>query len=416
MVVRFSAALAALASSVLAFGCDDDDDIDVVVPGEVAASVTFRVTTLVTNATNADLINPWGIVSNQGLFWIADEGTGLVSVLDRTGNQSREIPRDRFSLGEGITGIANVLVAGDTTSFLIDTDLTCGTNLQTQAQYIVARMNGTLIALNSEAPTGGVVVVDQSSRGAAYFGVTRVDTANGPLLLAANFAQGRIDIFDADFRSVTPTAGTTPFNDPELPAGFAPWNVMAFGDLVFVAYAAVSDEPPAEGETAPEEETGPGLGHVTIFDTTGAVVARLDNTLLNAPWGMAVRAPDTSLDCDNDDLLCLRARQGAIYVGNFGDGRITTFDPATFQPIEQLVASDGNVLALEGLWGLTFSDDPAVDPGSLFFVAGPAEETAGVFGRLDPVVTTEPGVIVAVDEDTDTDVDEDVDESVDETL
>jgi len=428
MVVRFSAALAALASSVLAFGCDDDNDEVVVVPGELPATVTFRVTTLVTNSTDAELINPWGIVSSEGVFWIADNVTGNISILDQTGAQATEYPRDRFVIGEGITGIAKVQEDGDTTSFVIstggrccpqpaadgsrsgtprcrsaeETTTTCPTS---QAEFVVARMNGTLIALNDEAPTSGVVVIDQSSAGAAYFGVTRIDSANGPELLVANFAAGRIDVFDAQFRPIS--LGTAAaFSDPELPAGFSPWNVMAFGDRVFVEYAQVSSEAPPPGEP-PEEQPGPGLGHVTVFDTNGAVIARLDNTLLNAPWGVAVREPDTTLTCDDEDVLCQGAARGAIYIGNFGDGTIATFDPVTYEPLGQLTDTDGNLLVLDGLWGLTFSDQPAAEStSSLFFVAGPAEETAGEFGRLDPVVTTQPGGVVVVDEDDNDDIDD----------
>ena len=40
--------------------------------------------------------------------------------------------------------------------------------------------------------------------GAAYTGLTMISTPNGPELLASDFAQGRIDVFDYD-----PAAGLT---------------------------------------------------------------------------------------------------------------------------------------------------------------------------------------------------------------
>src|SRR5262245_54241489 len=104
MVIRFSMLLGVFATAVLVSACDDNNDEVVVVnPGDGSGSgsgsgsaeptvVGFRLTTLVTNQTDPDLINPWGIVADKGVFWMADNGTGKVSVYDGAGRTSPQFP------------------------------------------------------------------------------------------------------------------------------------------------------------------------------------------------------------------------------------------------------------------------------------------------------------------------------------
>jgi uncharacterized protein (TIGR03118 family) len=71
-----------------------------------------------------------------------------------------------------------------------------------------------------------------------------------------------------------------------------------------------------------------------------------------------------------------------ILVGNFGDGRINTFDDnGNF--LGQLRAH-GDPIEIEGLWGLSFAPASAttVNPNWLYFAAGPDEEAHGLFGYI----------------------------------
>jgi uncharacterized protein (TIGR03118 family) len=237
--------------------------------------------------------------------------------------------------------------------FLINTGEDC-TEL-TPAEFVVASENGTLIALNDDAPRTGVVVVDHSSSGAVYLGVAKLDMDSGPVLLAANFAGATVDVFDDEFKKVTCDG----FVDDEMPAGWGPFNVMVIDDLVYVAEAKIGPDG--------DEEAGPGLGAVAIFDASGTKVGRITSELFNAPWGIAKKEEDDA---------------SILMVGNFGDGRITEIDATTFEVEEQLT-QDGRPIAYEGLWGITMGSDAAGDEDALYFVAGPEDETAGVFGRID---------------------------------
>jgi hypothetical protein len=71
-----------------------------------------------------------------------------------------------------------------------------------------------------------------------------------------------------------------------------------------------------------------------------------------------------------------------VLIGNFGDGRINVFSPAG-QFLGQL-QSHNKPIVIDGLCALSFAPSTAtsIDPGRLYFTAGPAMEKDGVFGYL----------------------------------
>lgn len=76
----------------------------------------------------------------------------------------------------------------------------------------------------------------------------------------------------------------------------------------------------------------------------------------------------------------------ALLVGNFGDGRISTFDAKTGNFLGQLRGSDGRRLALPGLWGMAFGNGVSNQPtNAFFFAAGINDEANGLYGRIEPV-------------------------------
>jgi uncharacterized protein (TIGR03118 family) len=173
-------------------------------------------------------------------------------------------------------------------------------------------------------------------------------------------------MFDDTFQEVTPEGA---FEDPKLPAGFAPFGIQTIGDAVFVTYAK-------QDADAQDEVAGAGLGFVDEFSTTGEFIERVASKRhLNAPWGLAM-APET-----------FGAFGGDLLVGNFGDGRINAFEPmpnGKFVFRGQL-ESAGASLSIDGLWSLQFGNDAAAGSSqTLFFTAGPEEETHGLFGSIVP--------------------------------
>src|SRR6266498_329273 len=117
-------------------------------------------------------------------------------------------------------------------------------------------------------------------------------------------------------------------------------------------------------------------GFVDLFDTSGTFLRRVaTHGQLNSPWGVAM-AP-ASFGAFGGDLL----------VGNFGDGQISAFAPqsdGTFELVGQLRTSDHKFVTIDGLWSLQFGKGAANNgpPTTLFFTAGPDDETHGLFGTI----------------------------------
>ncbi|MEI9903769.1 MAG: TIGR03118 family protein [Asticcacaulis sp.] len=117
---------------------------------------------------------------------------------------------------------------------------------------------------------------------------------------------------------------------------------------------------------------GAGLGYVDIFEADGTMVKRLiSNGALNAPWGIAM-AP-AGFGPFSGDLL----------VGNFGDGKINVYDPATGAMLGTLSNADGTPVVVDGLWGIAFGNGVGNQPSTtLFYAAGPADATHGAYGKI----------------------------------
>jgi len=307
------------------------------------------------------MINAWGITQFDGMFWIADNGTGKVSIVDGKGVPATgKVASGAIDLGVGITGVvATDVAADDASSFSIHTSDACA-----PARLIFASETGQLLGVNPElSTTGGFVVVDRSNCDAIYKGVAIVQGASGPLILAADFHNTRIDVFNANFELVTDISfGGAQF----LPEGFAPFNVMTFDNTVYVTYAK-------QDADMEDDVPGPGLGFVVAFNASGEPLGVAKGPLLNAPWGMELARgfgpfPD------------------ALLVGNFGDGHVTAIDRSTMMVLGQLTDDSGAPIAIDGLWGLSFG--AAVTkalPDGLYFAAGPQDETHGLFGVITSV-------------------------------
>jgi uncharacterized protein (TIGR03118 family) len=94
---------------------------------------------------------------------------------------------------------------------------------------------------------------------------------------------------------------------------------------------------------------------------------------LNAPWGLAM-AP-SNFGKFSDHLL----------VGNFGDGRIHAFrrTAAGWEERGVIKGTDHRPISIDGLWGIAFGNGATAGPrNTLFFAAGPDDETHGLFGSI----------------------------------
>jgi uncharacterized protein (TIGR03118 family) len=304
-------------------------------------------------AANLDpnLINAWGISFNPDpavttMFWVSAADSGVSTVYAADGTLAPLVVTVPAAAAAD-TGSPTGQVFNTTTGFNAD-------------KFIFATEDGLIAGWK----TGVLAVVeaDQSADAASYKGLALIEGAD-PMLAAANFHAGTVDVFDTTFAPIA----TPMFVDPKPVAGYAPFNVAALGDKVYVAYAK-------QDADKADEVAGAGLGYVNSFNPDGSFDAHLivRGGVLNAPWGLAL-AP-----------AGFTPAPGALIVGDFGDGMIHSFDPSTGELLAEFTDADGKPLAIDGLWGLTFGTKKTSADLSkqLFFTAGPEEETQGLFGVL----------------------------------
>jgi uncharacterized protein (TIGR03118 family) len=313
--------------------------------------------------TDANLVNPWGIVFGPTTpVWVADNATGVATLYDGDGNPQSlvvTIP------GPGNTGPSNPtgIVFNASTGFVVSKG-----NASGPAVFIFATENGTIAGWSPNVdPTNAIQMVDNSSpqeTRAIYKGLALAANGTGNFLYATDFHNGKIDVFDSAFKPATFSGS---FSDPLIPAGFGPFGIRNINGDLYVTYAK-------QDEDKEDDVAGQGLGVVDIFDANGNFIRRFaEGGKLNAPWGLAL-APADFGEFSN-----------RLLVGNFGDGTINAFGLATGDFKGQLKGPDGQTLVNEGLWGISFGNGLRNQPTNvLFFSAGPADESHGLYGRIEP--------------------------------
>jgi uncharacterized protein (TIGR03118 family) len=318
-------------------------------PGSVPALVT-----------DPTLINPWG-VSVGPAIWIDKAGNGTVAIDTAAGTAAvQSLP------SVTIPAAASTSAHGSPSGTVFNSnnaifDIPGST---TSALFLFGTLDGTIAAWNQTSGAQAVTVVNNSAN-AAYTDIALNTNASGTFLLAANFKQGTVDVFDSTFAPHTLTGN---FTDPTLPAGYSPFGIHSIGGNIYVTYAQVN--------ATTGESVGAGLGYVDEFDNNGNFVTRVaSQSVLNAPWGMAL-AP-AGFGSFGGDLL----------IGNFGDGVINAFDPKTFALVGSLNTSAGTPIANIGLWEIFFGQNSGQtttlgDPNTLYFAAGINGEKGGLFGSI----------------------------------
>ncbi len=248
--------------------------------------------------------------------------------------------------------------------------------------YLFSTEDGTISGWNPNVDaTHAILEVDRSQvredgfTGAVYKGLAFGSSNAREFIYATDFRAGKVDMFDANFnlvRSFTDQALATdcPIAGPPAQC-FAPFGIQNINGNLFVTFAL-------QNAQHHDDVGGPGNGFVDIFDTEGHLIRRLaSHGTLNSPWGLAL-APDDFGQFSND-----------LLVGNFGEGTtnagtINAFDPNTGNFEGQLRDKSGNIITINGLWGLAFGNGGlAGRTNELFFAAGINGEADGLFGKIE---------------------------------
>ncbi len=317
--------------------------------------------------TDPDLVNPWGIShAPTSPLWVSNQGTNSSTLYTLPPGSATvtKVPTVRVTMAGSVAGPTGQ-VSNTGTGFVLSN----GT-VSAPAAFIFATLDGHIEAWNPMVdPLIGNTEDKAAVPGAGYTGLAIASTRHGDRLFAANFAQGRIDVFDSAFGQVK--TARWQFRDPRLPRGYLPFNTQALNGDIFVAYDKADP-------VTHRQAVGPGLGVVDEFSPDGHLISRITSGgALNAPWGLAIAPAGWG------------HAAGSLLIGNFGDGRINIVARQGHHFAHRITGlvrdtSTGKPFAEPGLWGLLPGTAANAGTDALWFTAGLNHEQNGLLGVLRP--------------------------------
>ena len=337
----------------------------------------FRQTNLISDLTTVgaqvvdpDLMNSWGLaMSPTGPLWVANNDTGTATVyrINVGGTMAAKVPvtvtlpGGRVSTGDGPSPTGQVF--NPTNGFVVTSPAGSG-----PAMFIFSAEAGQISAwspvANPIAAGAATAQVEFSSPTAVYKGLTIASTDGGTFLYASNFHDGTVDVFNSSFQLVHLSGD---FQDPALPAGYAPFGIQAIGNFIYVTYAL-------QNADKHDDVAGPGHGFIDIYTKDGFLVKRLvSGGDLNSPWGLTL-APGA-----------FGRFSAKLLVGNFGDGLIHGYTRFSGHPKGALLDEHGQPILIDDLWALRFGTDTTGGERTLLFSAGINDEMDGLVGSINRI-------------------------------
>jgi uncharacterized protein (TIGR03118 family) len=325
-----------------------------------SAKGAFLETNLVSNGAvpaqivDLQLKNPWGLSSSSGSpMWVSDNNAGVSTLYNLTTTPVQKVGLTVTILpGKGSPppsiGSPTGTVFNGSSDFHGD-------------RFLFATEDGTIAGWQSSDGIVAVTEVDNSmvGAGAVYKGLAIGNNGTANHLYAANFRFGTVDVFNSDFTQAAS------FTDPKIPAGYAPFGIQVFGQVLYVTYAM-------QNAAKHDDVAGQGHGFVDAFDLSGNLIDRLvSHGQLDSPWGIAI-APASFGDFAGD-----------LLVGNFGNGRINAYTPDKGNFRGQLESGSGPIM-IDGLWGLRVGNGGSGgDANKIYFSAGINGENDGLVGSIE---------------------------------
>jgi uncharacterized protein (TIGR03118 family) len=304
--------------------------------------------------TDANLLNPWGVsYLPGGPFWVSDNGAGVSTLYNVD-------PASHATSQLGL--IVTIPVIGAVTGQVSTSGAASGAFDSTNFLFVSedGTISGWKPALGTNAET-----LQTANPANIYKGSALVTTGGHSYLLATNFGTGNVDVLKGDLNAPDLTGK---FLDPNLPSGYAPFNIALLNNRLYVTYAL---------KNGVDDVPGAGHGFVNAFDLQGNLTGRIATMgALNSPWGLAI-APANFGDV-----------AGNLLIGNFGDGTINVYNPDPTTPgfVSTLNDPNNQPLVIPGLWALIPGNNgSAGSSAEIFFTAGPNDESNGLMGVIAAV-------------------------------
>jgi uncharacterized protein (TIGR03118 family) len=320
----------------------------------------YQQTNLVANASglgaavvDPKLVDPWDIArSTSSPWWVADRATGVATLYDGAGKK---------------TALTVTIPHGSPTGQIFNGSSDFALTPGHPAAFLFVSLTGAITGWNSG--TTAVQKVAPSAK-SVLTGMTIAQVGKTSYLYVADLKQAKVSVYNTKFAPVS--LGAHAFVDPDLPKGYAPFNVQNIGNNIYVAYA--------QQNTAKNfVNFGAGRGYVDVYSSAGVLIRRLEHgSWFNAPFGLVLAGTDFG------------SFSHKLIVGQFGSGTLAAFDDQTGKFEGYITDKNSKVIAIPGLWGISFGagqpSPQSSGPGNaLYFAAGIKSGNGGLFGTLTPL-------------------------------
>jgi uncharacterized protein (TIGR03118 family) len=329
-------------------------------PASAAGNERYEQKNLVANASglgaavvDPKLVDPWDIArSTSSPWWVADRATGVATLYDGAGKKTAltvTIPHGSPT-GQIFNGTSDFELAPGKPATFLFTSLT-GT---------ISGWNSGTTAVQKVAPSAKSVLT----------GMTIAQVGKTSYLYVADLMQAKVSVYNTKFALMS--LGAKAFVDPDLPKGYAPFNVQNIGNNIYVAYAQ-------QNKAKNFVNFGAGLGYVDVFSSSGTLIRRLQHgAWFNAPFGLVLAGTDFG------------SFSHKLIVGEFGSGTLAAFDDQTGKFEGYITNASNKVISIPGLWAISFgagqpSPQSSGPANALYFAAGIKSGNGGLFGTLTPL-------------------------------
>src|SRR5579859_266439 len=287
----------------------------------------YQQTNLVGNASglgaavvDPKLVDPWDLArSTTGPWWVADRATGVATLYDGKGAK---------------TALTVTVPHGSPTGQIFNGSSDFALAPGKPALYLFTSLTGTISGWNPAVNKTMAIQKVAPSAKSVLTGMTIAQVGDTQYLYVADLKQAKVTVYDTKFAPVS--LGAHAFVDPDLPKGYAPFNVQNIGNNIYVAYA--------QQNTAKNfVNFGAGLGYVDVFSPAGELIRRLQHgSWFNAPFGLVLAGTDFG------------GFSHKLIVGQFGSGTLAAFDDQTGKFEGYITDKNNKVISIAGLWALSF--------------------------------------------------------------
>lgn len=194
---------------------------------------------------------------------------------------------------------------------------------------------------------GMITAINNTNSYSCYTGLTMLNEQ----LYMCDLANQRIEVYNAGWDALRTYEDK--FVDPELPANYTPYNIVAYHDQIIILYAMLDTSSPAINN---QLMYGDGLGIINVFSSDGVFIRRaVTGGHLNAPWGVTI--------------VKKHFADGKFLVSNHGNGHLLLYDKC-WQYVRHI--SDD----LDGIYGSVLRDN------KLYVASAPNDGVSGLISKI----------------------------------